>query len=201
MSTHSAGEATDAAVLREVLAAVAGRPTLAPVHAAASALLAEIDTAGGSGGSPSAVPPGDIPDVDVTDVDIPDIDVPRTTRPRIDQPLGDPLTGTEARDPSLGILDAEMVDDSGLDGSNGGGLGAGSTPTGSTGFTDGGVPTWDSVRDTIDNRTTTASGREELDRSTPAGRTVNEQWDAREAAGRRKLDEIRRSMKDDNPGS
>ncbi len=190
MSRHSAENGTDAAVLREVLVAVAGRPALAPVHAAASALLAEIDTEGEPGGSPSSVPPGDIPDVDV----------PHTTRPRIDQPLGDPLTGTTTGDPSSQILDAEMVDDNDYDNS----LGiesCGSVSTASTGFTDGGVPTWDSVRDKVDNRTTTALGREELDRSTQAGRTVDEQWNAREAAGRSKLDEIRRSMKDDNPGS
>lgn len=188
MSTHSAGDRTDAAVLREVLAAVAGRPALAPVHAAAAALLAEIDTSGGAGGgdagsTPSVVPPGEVPDVDI----------PHTTRPRIDQPLGDPPPGMPPRDPSLGILDAELVDDSGLDRSIGGGVGAG--------FTEKGVPTWDAVRDKIDNRTTTALGREELDHSTPAGRTLDDQWNEREAAGRSKLDEIRRSMKENNPGS
>jgi hypothetical protein len=184
MSTHSAGNRTDAAVLREVLAAVAGRPALAPVHAAAAALLAEIDTSGGDGGTtPSVAPPGEVPDVDV----------PHTTRPRIDQPLGDPPPAMLPQDPSLGILDAELVDDSGLDRSIGGGVGAG--------FTEKGVPTWDAVRDKVDNRTTTALGREELDHSTAAGRTLDEQWNEREAAGKSKLDEIRRSMKENNPGS
>ncbi|WP_072807370.1 hypothetical protein [Rhodococcoides yunnanense] len=161
---------TDVAVVREVLAAVAGRPALAPVHAAASALLADLET---GERNPSSVPPGDIPDVDI----------PATTRPHIDQPLGDPpgQYGT-------GIIDAELVSDSVIDQSIGGGLG--------TGFTDQGVPTWDNVRDKVENRTTTALGREELDHGSPAGRTLDEQWNEREEAGRKKLDEIRRSMKD-----
>lgn len=181
---------TDVAVLRQVLAAVAGRPALAPVHASASALLAEIDTAG-NGESPSAVPPGDIPDVDV----------PQTTRPHIDQPLGDPpgyspLGGTPTQ-LRPGIIDAELVDDSAIDGAIGGGVSSGfSNHDSPTGFTEQGVPTWDSVRDKVENRTTTALGREELDHGSPAGRTLDEQWNEREAAGRKKLDEIRRSMKD-----
>ncbi|WP_338891853.1 hypothetical protein [Rhodococcus sovatensis] len=177
---------TDVAVLREVLASVSGRPALAPVHAAAAALLADLDT-GGTTIDPAVVPPGDIPDVDV----------PQTTRPRIDQPLGDPpLRGTPG-DPSLGILDAELVGDSSIDQAIGGGVSSGmSNYESPTGFTDQGVPTWDSVRGKVENRTTTALGQEELDHGTPAGRTLDDQWNEREAAGRKKLDEIRRSMKD-----
>jgi hypothetical protein len=177
---------SDVAVLREVLAAVSGRPALGPVHAAASALLAELDTAGGD---PSTVPPGDIPDVDV----------PHTTRPHIDQPLGDPPgyspLGADPTHAGSGIIDAELVDHSGIDGAIGGGVSSGySNHESPTGFTDQGVPTWDSVRDKVEGRTTTALGREELDHSTPAGRTLDEQWNEREAAGKKKLDEIRRSM-------
>lgn len=188
---------SDLVVLRDVLATVGGRPALAPIHAAASALLAELDTAGAD--DPSVVPPGDVPDVDV----------PRTTRPRIDQPLGDPSPGSPAGDPPLGILDAELLDDSALDGSIGGGLGAssvggglgaGSVTSPAHGFTEAGVPTWDSVRDSVESRSATASGREELDRESSSGRTLEEQWNDRAAAGRSKLDEIRRSMGDRNPG-
>ncbi|WP_186628453.1 hypothetical protein [Rhodococcus sp. BP22] len=176
MGTGSAEDRSDVAVLREVLASVGGRPALAPVHAAASALLEEIDTAG-SDVEPGKVPPGDVPD----------IDVPELTRPRIDQPLGDP---------PLGILDAEVVGDSGVAQSIGGvstGYSAHESPTG---YSEGGVPTWDSVRDKVEIRTGTALGAEELDQLGPAGRTLDEQWNERQESGRRKLEEIRRSMKD-----
>ncbi|SNT20297.1 hypothetical protein [Rhodococcoides kyotonense] len=189
MSTHSTGDRTDLAVLREVLAAVSGRPALAPLHATASALLADLDTAGAE--DPTTVPPGEIPDVDV----------PHVTKPRIDQPLGDPpgyspLGGTPTQVPREGIVDAELVDDSAIDGAIGGGVSAGfSNHESPTGYTDQGVPTWDSVRDKVEGRSATAIGAEELDHSSPAGRTLDEQWNDREAAGRKKLDEIRRSMK------
>lgn len=171
MGTGSAEDRSDVAVLREVLASVGGRPALAPVHAAASALLAEIDTATGD------VEPGDVPDVDV----------PGLTRPRIDQPLGDP---------PVGILDAEVVGDSDSAQSIGGvstGYPAHESPTG---YSEEGVPTWDSVRDKVELRTGTALGAEELDHLSPAGRTLDEQWNERQESGRKKLEEIRRSMKD-----
>ncbi|ORI13567.1 hypothetical protein [Rhodococcus sp. 1168] len=171
MGTGSAEDRSDVAVLREVLASVGGRPALAPVHAAASALLTEIDTATGD------VEPGDVPDVDV----------PGLTRPRIDQPLGDP---------PVGILDAEVVDDGGIGQSTGGVSSGYSAQESPTGYSDEGVPTWDSVRDKIELRTGTALGAEELDHLSPAGRTLDEQWDERQESGRKKLEEIRRSMKD-----
>nr|WP_296773400.1 hypothetical protein [Rhodococcus sp. (in: high G+C Gram-positive bacteria)] len=185
----STADRSDVTVLREVLASVGGRPALAPVHAAASALLAELDTANAE---PSAVPPGEVPD----------IDVPHTTRPHIDQPLGDPPLGSTPGDPSSGIIEAELMDaelvgDSNIDQSIGGGVSSGfSNHESPTGFTDQGVPTWESVRDKVELRGATAIGSEELDHATPAGRTLDEQWNEREAAGRKKLDEIRRSMKD-----
>ncbi|MDJ0393200.1 hypothetical protein QMK17_07630 [Rhodococcus sp. G-MC3] len=190
----STADRSDVIILREVLASVSGRPALAPVHAAASALLAELDTAGNE---PTIVPPGDIPD----------IDVPRTTQPHIHQPLGDPpldnspLPGTP-RGPSSGIIEAELVEaelvgDGSIDQSIGGGVSSGhSNHESPTGFTDKGVPTWASVRDKVELRDATALGAEELDHGSPAGRTLDEAWNEREAAGRRKLDEIRRSMKD-----
>ncbi|KAA0021102.1 hypothetical protein [Antrihabitans cavernicola] len=61
-------------------------------------------------------------------------------------------------------------------------------------YTAGGVPTFDRVRDKVEQRYGTALGSDELDRATPAGRSIAEQWDAREKAGHEKLDQIRKSM-------
>lgn len=65
-------------------------------------------------------------------------------------------------------------------------------------YTAGGVPTYDSVRDKVEERYGTALGAEELGRDTPAGRSLQEQWDEREKAGREKLERIRRSMNEGN---
>lgn len=67
-------------------------------------------------------------------------------------------------------------------------------------YTDAGVPTFDRVRDRIEDRVGTALGSEELERGSRAGRDLDEQWQAREKAARERLDEIRRSMKGE-PGS
>ncbi len=58
-------------------------------------------------------------------------------------------------------------------------------------YTDAGVPTFDRVRDRIEERFGTAIGSEELERESRTGRDVDEQWQAREKAGRDRLDEIR----------
>ncbi|WP_084505654.1 hypothetical protein [Nocardia harenae] len=75
---------------------------------------------------------------------------------------------------------------------------SGTPPTG--GYTASGVPTFDSVRDKVEQRFGTATGREELDRETAAGRSVEEQWQAREEAARDRLDRIRKSMRDEPTG-
>ncbi|BCN49228.1 hypothetical protein GS433_21480 [Rhodococcus hoagii] len=129
----------DAALLEVVLAVTHGRPTLAPVHAAAAMLAA-------AGGHTSDVPPD--PSRPAAPPDVP----PPT------------MIGTGSP--------------SGLD------------------YTDAGVPTFDRVRDRIEERFGTAIGSEELERESRTGRDVDEQWQAREKAGRDRLDEIRRSMKD-----
>lgn len=69
-------------------------------------------------------------------------------------------------------------------------------PTGSDigGYSGSGVPTFESVRDKVERRYGTAQGMDELDRQTPAGRSVDEQWDARERAARERLEQIRKSV-------
>lgn len=64
-----------------------------------------------------------------------------------------------------------------------------------TGYTRGGVPTFDSVREKIETRYGTAIGASELAAETPEGRTVEEQYDARQRAAAERLAEIRKSMR------
>ncbi|MEV2222202.1 hypothetical protein AB0E01_20300 [Nocardia vinacea] len=69
-------------------------------------------------------------------------------------------------------------------------------PSGSEvgGYSSGGVPTFESVRDKVEQRFGTAQGMGELDRQTPAGRGADEQWEAREKAARERLAQIRKSL-------
>lgn len=69
-----------------------------------------------------------------------------------------------------------------------------------TGYTAGGVPTFDSVREKIETRYGTAIGASELASETPEGRTVEEQYDARQKAAAKRLEQIRASMRDPEPG-
>jgi phage shock protein A len=64
-----------------------------------------------------------------------------------------------------------------------------------TGFTASGVPTFDSVREKIETRYGTAIGATELDAETPEGRTVEEQYEARQRAAAERLAQIRESMR------
>src|SRR3954451_3688049 len=63
-----------------------------------------------------------------------------------------------------------------------------------TGYTSGGVPTFESVREKIENRYGTAIGASELGAESPEGRTVEEQYDARQRAAAERLAQIRKSM-------
>ncbi|MET7772824.1 hypothetical protein [Nocardia sp. NPDC005366] len=63
------------------------------------------------------------------------------------------------------------------------------------GYSTSGVPTFDSVRDKVEQRFGTAQGMGELDRQTPAGRSADEQFQAREKAARERLDQIRKSVR------
>jgi phage shock protein A len=66
-----------------------------------------------------------------------------------------------------------------------------------TGYTPSGVPTFDSVREKIETRYGTAIGSAELDAESPEGRTVEEQYDARQRAAAERLGQIRESMKEE----
>ncbi len=66
-----------------------------------------------------------------------------------------------------------------------------------TGYTPSGVPTFESVREKIETRYGTAIGAAELDAESPEGRSVEEQYDARQRAAVERLAEIRKSMHDE----
>lgn len=62
-------------------------------------------------------------------------------------------------------------------------------------YSETGVPTFDYVRDRIENRVATGIGSTELADATPEGKAVEDQFEARKKAGLDKLEEIRRSMR------
>ncbi len=68
------------------------------------------------------------------------------------------------------------------------------------GYSESGVPTFESVRDKVEHRFGTAQGMGELDSQTPAGRSVEEQWEAREKTARERLDRIRKSVRRNDSG-
>jgi hypothetical protein len=70
-------------------------------------------------------------------------------------------------------------------------------PPADTGYTAAGVPTFDSVREKIETRYGTAIGSAELAAETPEGRSVEEQYEARQRAAAERLEQIRASMRDD----
>ncbi|GAA4912384.1 hypothetical protein EV188_101806 [Actinomycetospora succinea] len=59
------------------------------------------------------------------------------------------------------------------------------------------MPTFEHVRETIERRSTTAAGYEELVADSPAGRERAEREADHDAAARDKLEEIRRSVRGD----
>ena len=66
------------------------------------------------------------------------------------------------------------------------------------GYSESGVPTFESVREKIETRYGTSLGAAELDAQTPEGRTVEEQYEARQRAAAERLAQIRESMKRDD---
>lgn len=70
-------------------------------------------------------------------------------------------------------------------------------PQADPGFDESGVPTFDSVREKIENRVQTSIGAQELDAETPEGRSVETQYAERQQAAADRLEQIRASMRDD----
>ena len=109
-------------------------------------------------------------------------------------------------------VDAEIVELSPAPGSTAQPAGAGGTPQPAgaggapqpveTGYTPDGVPTFESVREKIETRYGTAIGAAELASETPEGRSVEEQYEARQKAAAERLARIRESMRrpDDDSG-
>lgn len=64
-----------------------------------------------------------------------------------------------------------------------------------TGYTNSGVPTFESVREKIETRYGTSLGAAELDAETPEGHAVEEEYEARQRAAAERLAEIRESMR------
>lgn len=65
-----------------------------------------------------------------------------------------------------------------------------------TGYSPAGVPTFESVREKIESRYGTAIGAAELAAETPEGRSLDEQYDARQKAAAERLARIRESMRE-----
>lgn len=63
-----------------------------------------------------------------------------------------------------------------------------------TGYTPGGVPTFESVREKIEGRYGTAISAAELAAETPEGRTADEQYEERQRAAAERLAQIRAQM-------
>ncbi len=56
------------------------------------------------------------------------------------------------------------------------------------------MPSFDYVRDTIEGRYATALGTTELAEESAAGRSADEQFEAREKAAKERLEQLRRSL-------
>ena len=70
-----------------------------------------------------------------------------------------------------------------------------------TGYTESGVPTFDSVREKIETRYGTSLGAAELDAETPEGHAAEAQYEARQRAAAERLAEIRKSMQSGDDAS
>ena len=72
-----------------------------------------------------------------------------------------------------------------------------SAPT-DPGYDSAGVPTFESVREKIESRYTSALGGAELDAEPPEGRAVEKQYEERQRAAAERLAQIREAMRSDN---
>jgi len=68
------------------------------------------------------------------------------------------------------------------------------------GYDSEGVPTFESVREKIENRYATSLGAEELAAESPEGRGIEEQYEERQRAAAERLAQIRESMHRDDSG-
>lgn len=66
-----------------------------------------------------------------------------------------------------------------------------------TDYTADGVPTFESVREKVETRFSTSIGSAELAAETPEGRSLEDQYDARQKAATERLAQIRQSMDTD----
>ena len=66
-----------------------------------------------------------------------------------------------------------------------------------TGYDSSGVPTFDSVREKIENRYGTALGETELAQESREGRDVEDQYEERQRAAAERLAQIREAMRPD----
>ena len=64
------------------------------------------------------------------------------------------------------------------------------------GYTDSGIPAFESVRDKIETRYESSIGAAELDTESPEGQDVEEQYEKRQQAAADRLAQIRKSMHD-----
>ncbi|WP_039797329.1 PspA/IM30 family protein [Nocardia araoensis] len=157
-------ELSDAELAGVLLAATAGRPGFAAVHAALVGLLETGDTTVSGNVTPDTAPGGPVLPPGVPDVS--------------------GQVGGSSAVPAVPVPPQGMPE-----------------PAASGGYSASGVPTFESVRDKVEHRYGTAQGMGELDRQTPAGRSVDEQWQAREQAARERLDRIRKSLHDNDNDS
>jgi phage shock protein A len=95
----------------------------------------------------------------------------------------------ESNEPT--VIDAELVED---DNNTAVEVVA---PAVSGDYTEAGVPTFDFVRDRIENRIATTAGATELVGESAQAKSIDEQMAERDKAGRDKLEEIRRAMRGD----
>ena len=70
-----------------------------------------------------------------------------------------------------------------------------------TGYDSSGVPTFDYVREKIEQRYGTALGANELDAETSEGRRIEEQYEERQREAAERLAEIRKSMRPGEKGT
>lgn len=69
-----------------------------------------------------------------------------------------------------------------------------------TGYTQGGVPTFEAVREKIETRLGTAIGSAELDAESPQGKDAELQYEQRQRAAAERLAQIREAMRTQPPG-